>query len=342
MATMDVFKGDAFSMMSLLQAIENAEYTPQFLGSLGIFEDAPQRTRVVTVESRDNELALIQTSPIGAPPAQREKTSDKRKLRNFNTVRLAKSATIYADEIQGIRQFGSESELQQVQVEVSRRINQLQSDMELTWEKHRLGAVQGILLDADDTEIYDFFDEFDVAQPTEVTFDFSALNAGEVRAKIESEIVRPMIRASKGAITTGSRIQALVGDQFWDEFVNHEEVRTTYLNYTAASELRNATAFSSFRYAGVDWVNYRGTDDNSTVAIPTDKVKLFPVNAPGLFKRALAPGEFMDVVNTSGVPVLPLVLPDPSGRNAFVTVELYSYPLHICTRPQVLFRAKRT
>lgn len=338
MASMDIFRGDAFSMLSLLQAIENADYNPQFLGSLGIFEDAPQRTRVVTVESRDNELALIQTSPIGAPPDQREK--DKRKLRNFNATRIAKASTIYADEVQNIRAFGSETELQQVQAEVARRINQLQADVELTWEHMRLGAVQGILTDADDSTIYNFFTEFGVAQPNEETFDFTSLNAGEVRPKIESTIVRPLIRAGKGAFIQGvSRIQALVGDEFWDAFVNHEEIRTTYLNYVAAAELRAGTAFSSFRFAGVDWMNYRGTDDNSTVAIATDEVKFFPVGAPGTFKVAWAPGEFMDVVNTPGVPVLPLTLPDPSGRNAFITVELYSYPLYLCTRPLMLRRA---
>ena len=339
MASMDVFKGDAFSMLSLLAAIENADYNPQFLGSLGLFEDAPQRLRTVMVESRANELALIQTSAIGAPPAEREKTTDKRKVRNFNTGRIAKASTILADEVQGIRAYGSETELMQVQAEVARRTNQLYGDVELTWEHMRLGAVQGILTDADDSTIYNFFDEFGVTQPTEVSFDFDALQAGEVRAKIESAIVRPMIRAAKGAFTTASRIQALVGDDFWDAFINHEEIRTTYLNYTAAAELRNGTAFSSFRYAGIDWMNYRGTDDNSTVAVAATKAKFFPVNAPGTFKVAWAPGEFFDVANTPGVPVLPLVLPDPSGRNAFATVELYSYPLYICTRPLTLYRA---
>lgn len=337
MASMDVFKGDAFSMMSLLQAMENVDYKPQYLGSLNLFEDAPQRTRVVTVESRDDSLALIQTSAIGAAPEERAK--DKRKLRNFNTTRLAKASTIYADEVQGIRAFGSESELAQVQQEVARRVQQLSNDLELTWEHMRLSAVQGILADADGSPIVNFFDEFDVTQPAEVSFAFGSLTDGQVRKKIEKEIVRPMVRASKGAMTTGSGIVALVGDDFWDLFVNHTEVRATYLASVAAADLRAPTVFQSFQYAGVTWINYRGTDDNTTVAIGTTKAKFFPSNAPGLFKVAWAPGEFMDVVNTPGVPRLPLVLPDPSGRNAFVTVELYSYPLYVCTRPLTLYRA---
>ena len=48
----------------------------------------------------------------------------------------------------------------------------------------------------------------------------------------------------------------------------------------------------------------------------------------------------MDAVGMPGTPMVPLVLPDPSGRQAFVAVELYSYPLMVCTRPGTLRRAQ--
>lgn len=333
MATMDIFRQDAFSMQSLLQALENVDYQPQFLGSLDLFEDEPQRVRAVSIEKRDNELKLIQTTPIGAPLPQLN--PDLRSLRMFQTPRIAKGSTLQADDIQGIRAFGTESELQQVQVEIARRLARLTADVELTWEHMRLGAIQGVLLDADGSVIYDYFDEFGLTPPDEIEIDFAALSAGELRPIIEG-IVRSIRRSAKGAVTTGTRIVALVGDDFWDALVNHEEVRTTYLNYQAAAALREATLYTTFRFAGVDWINYQGTDDNSTVAIATDEAKFFPVNAPGLFKVAWGPAEFLPRVNQPGVPILPLTLPDPSGREAFVTVEVYSYPLFICTRPQAL------
>jgi hypothetical protein len=339
MASMDVFRADAFSMDSLAAAIEHTDYQPQFLGSLDLFSDEPQSTRAVTVESRDNQLALIQTSPIGAPLP--ELSTDPRTLRTFNTVRIAKRSRVMADEVQGIRAFGSTTELQQVQELVARRLQRLVSDVELTHEHHRLGAVQGIVLDADGTTLVNYFTEFGVAQPAVVEFDFGMLEAGEVRPLIEGSITRPMIRAAKGAFVTGSRIIGLCGDDFWDGLVNHAEVRQSYLNWQAAMSLRDATAFGTFPYAGVDWVNYRGTDDNSTVAIGTADAKFF-IKAPGIFQVAWAPAEFMDTVNRPGVPLRPMVLPDPSGRNAFVDIEVYSYPLHICTRPKTLYRATLT
>ena len=36
-----------------------------------------------------------------------------------------------------------------------------------------------------------------------------------------------------------------------------------------------------------------------------------------------------------------MIVPDEK-RNAFVDVEVYSYPLYVCTTPGVLYRGKRT
>jgi hypothetical protein len=52
------------------------------------------------------------------------------------------------------------------------------------------------------------------------------------------------------------------------------------------------------RFGGIDWFNYRGSDDTGTIAIPHDKVKLFPRNANGVFRRANAPAENFTYANT--------------------------------------------
>jgi hypothetical protein len=337
MATMDVFKGDAFSMMSLLAAIKNVDYKPSFLGSLKLFNEAPQDTRVVAIESVDETLSLISTSVDGAPPAQLSAT--KRKLRNFQTVRLAKASTIKAAEVQNIRAFGSETELMQVQAEVASRLSRLVNDLELTLENHRLGAIQGIVVDADgSTEIVNFYTEFGVAQDSDDSINFTTIAVGSVRPYFEA-IRRSIIRSGKGLVTNDTKVYALVGDDYWDGLVNHSEVRQLYLNTMAAQEaLGKPTAFGTFTFAGITFVNYRGTDDNSTVAIGAKNAKFF-CDAPGLFQVAWGRGEFIDAP-PKGVPQLPLVLPDPSGRNAFVSVEIYSYPLYVCTRPGTLRRAQ--
>lgn len=336
MAGMDVFAHDGFTTMSMLGTVDKLPYVPQFLGSLNLFSSQPQDTRLVTIESRDNALTLIKTSADGAPPEQAA-NENPRELRSFRTVRLAKADKLQASEISGIRAFGTMSELEQVQERIARKQARLRQDMELTHEFHRLGAIQGVVLDADGSTLVNYNTAFGTAAPASVPFDFEAADPGDFRAAVEGSIVRPLVRAGGGTFIPGmSYVMALCGDAFWDAMINCEEVRATYLATQQAADLRKATAYGTFTYAGVTWVNYRGTDDNSTVAVNTNQARFFPVAAPGVFQVAWGPGEFLDVVNQPGVPVLPKVLPDPSGRQAFVNVELYSYPLFVCTRPLML------
>src|SRR5690606_33689639 len=119
-------------------------YVPQFLGTLNLFDPMPVQTRDIWVDRRGATLALIPSSPVGAPPT--ELTRDSRDAVPLKTTRLAKGFTIYAEEVQGIRAFGSQSELQSVQGEYLRRLARVRNDMELTHEYHRLGALQGLLL----------------------------------------------------------------------------------------------------------------------------------------------------------------------------------------------------
>jgi hypothetical protein len=343
MPTLDVFNSDAFSCRSLTAAIESVPYQPQMLGNLGIFDAMPVRTDLIEVESRDGVLTLIQTDQRGAPPVNR--TTEKRKVRGFKTVRLAKQDKLFASELQGIRAFGSESELMQVQAEIMRRYagpTGILRDLELTWENHRLGAVQGVVLDADGSTITNWFTEFGVTQDAEIDFDLdnAAPASGAVR-KLCNTVVRQMQRAAKGAWTSSTRIMGICGDAFWDDLTAHSEVRQTYLNTQQAAALREGIAWETFNYGGITWTNYRGTDDGSTIAVGTDKAKFFPVGAPGVFQVAMSPGESFDVVNTPGRPVYGMIVPD-RDRNMFASIEAYSYPLYICTRPLMLQRGKRT
>ena len=341
MAAMDIFNNSAFSMTSLTGAISKVGYKPQLLGSLGIFEPMPVRTRTVFVDRREGKMVLIGTSPVGAPP--KELQVDPRNAVPLKTTRLAEGFTLYAEEVQGIRAFGSDSEFAQVQAEYLKRMASVRDDMDLTHEFHRLGALQGLLLDADGTSvIYNYFTEFGVAAPTVIDFDLdnAAPAKGALRKKC-AEVIRGMARSSAGAFTPATTVHALVGDAFYDDLISHSEVEKTYLNWQAAADLRQDRSFEAFTFGGITWHNYRGTDDNSTVAIAPDEAKFFPVGAKDVFKKAMAPAEFGPYVNTLGQDTYAMNIPD-RDRQAWTRGELYSYPLYFCQRPDVLRTGKRT
>lgn len=350
MADMNIFSGDAFSMIEMADAFERTPYQPGFLGSLGIFAPMPIRTEEFWVEERNGTLSLIQTSERYQAP--KVKNGSKRKARAFKTSRIAEQDVLQAGEVQNIRAFGSSSELQEVQNEVARRMNGsdgLRADVELTFENMRLGAIQGIVTDADASTIYNWFTEFGIVQPTEIDFDLDNASpaSGAVRTKC-NEVIRGITRALGGAGIPGqTRVVALCGDTFWDQLTAHPEVRATFLNMQDAPLLRTGLRidgdnFGVFDYGNITWINYRGTDDGTTVAVGTTKAKFFPIRTKGIFKQVMAPAEFMPFVNTPGKVWYPMVLPDPSGRQAFVNLEAYAYTCFVCTRPEVLYRARNT
>lgn len=416
MATLDVFHQDPFRTITLTAAIEKVPYLPDGLEAMKIFEDKPIRTEELWVEQRQGQLVLVPFSDRGAPGTQR--TTELRNARPFKVPRIRMEDTITARELMGIRQFGSETELMQVQQETMRRFvgpTGLRANLRYTQEFHRLAAVQGLLLDATGAVKYNWFNEFGITPNAEVPFNLLAKTAGTLRP-LAASIARAMKRKSQGAWTASTRIQALCGDAFWDALSTHPDVTATYLNWYAAVALRGGLAFESMPFADIEWLNYRGSDDTivlscaavngedtitvtpaslvdllangwnasgpglasgtevsgtnsetgvitlsndftgttgtysfnfgdgvsetgaGAIGIPSNKAIFFPKGAPGVFQRALSPGDAMEFLGTLGKPEYARVIPD-RDRNEWVKLELDNYPLHICTRPEMLFTA---
>lgn len=333
MATLDAFNSDLFSLTSLSGKVDKLDYVPGLIGSLGIFEATPVRTRTVWVDRRSGEVNLIQTSANGAPPE--ELARDSRSAVPLKAVRLAKGATIYADEIASWRAFDTESEQTVVMTEYARRMERVRQDMEYTHEKHRLGALQGILLDADGSTIYNYATEFGESIPAATSFELD-VNTTDVRG-ICNALVRSVARAAKGAWVEGrTQLHALAGDAFYDALINHPQVVDTYKNWSAAADLRQGTAFGAFTYGGITFHNYRGSDDNTEIAINTNQAKFFPVGAVDVFKHVMAPAdEFIPYVGAPGQNIYSMNIRD-KDRDAWVRNEQYSYPLFICQRPGLL------
>ncbi len=334
MSVLDVFNGDAFSVTSLTEAVDRFSYTPQFLGSIpGLFVPKPVRTTSVWIETRDYTPTLLQTSPRGSAPKQT--SGDERGAKAFKTTRLADASRIWADEIQGIRAFGQENAVKDLQLEVGRRQMKIKQNFELTKEHMRLGAIQGVVLDADGSTIYNWFDEFGQNPNAAYDFIFSGTPVEGAYRVLCNQINRSTKRALKGLGGNGVEVHSLAGDEFWDAFISSPEVRHTYQAQMAIA-LQNQVggAFETFRFGNIIWHNYRGTDDNSTVAIPTAGVRFFPVGAE-IFPVAQSPAERFEFVNTPGQETYSWIVTD-RDRDMWADVEEYSYPLHVCIMPQAL------
>jgi len=342
MAHIDVFNADPFSMAELTGVVNKMPRVPTLLGDMGLFTPKSIRTEIASFDQNAGSIGLIQTSARGAPLDGR--TRDVRTMRHISAPRIAKSDSLTASELANLRAFGTESELAVVQTEVAARMAGLVSDVNLTWENMRLGAIQGIVTDADASTIYSLYTLFDVTQQTEVDFDLDNASpaSGALRLKCSAMVRACRRAAANGWIRGRTYLAALCDDTFWDQLIAHTEVRATYLNQIAAAELRGDASSGVLDFGGIKFMHYDGTDDNTTVKVPTGTAKFFPVDTAGDFYQAvLTPGEFFPTINQPGQPLYALTIPD-RDREAFVQLEVYSYPLFICTRPGALGRARNT
>lgn len=336
MSILNIFRNDAFSEVALTTQVERIPHLPQTLSDMGLFTPNPIRTTALAVEERNGVLSLVPMSQRGQP-TNAERTTERRKMRYFDVPRIFKGDTIHSHELQNIREFGTESVLMQVQTEVARRLagpTGILTHLDYTEEFQQLAAVQGRLLDSDGSVWYDWFDEFEFAKPAEIAFNLDA-NVEYTLRPIINQLTRSMARSAQGAFTTSTSVVALCGDSFYDKFTTHVDVEKTFKNWSDATDLRQGGAFQSFAFGGVEWLNYRGSDDNAEIKIPDDKVKFFPKGAPGVFEKAMAPGESFEWINTPGKEryVVPIFDRD---RNSWWRMEAYEYPLYICKRPEVL------
>jgi hypothetical protein len=341
MLAMNVFTQDAFSAASLTAAVDKIDYVPDQLSAIpGLFEMDPVRTDVIWIEERSTGSVILPFSPRGTPPHQ--VSGDIRKARSFQTLRYGDASRITASELFAIRQFGSEVDLKTLQSEVARRQKKILLNNQLTKEYHKLNCVtQAKVLDSDGSTVYNWATEFGQSIPSEIAFDLTAASpaSGAVRRKCTA--VRRAINIALKGVGVAREIVGLCGDTFWDDLVANVEVVNTYVNWAAAADLRNGFAkeWQAFRYGDITFINYRSTDDGTTVGINTDKVKFFPTGA-GIFRWAMSPGESFSDLGTMGQDSYSRMVID-KDRDSWADVEVFSYPLPVCTMPSALHQGRR-
>lgn len=249
----------------------------------------------------------------------------RRQLIPFNTVHLPERFTIKADEIQGIRAFGSRTELQSVQDVVNKRLAKARRQLDATHEFQRMGALNGQVLDADGkTVLLDIYKTFGV-QRKKLPM---GLGNPDTELRVRAGEALDMQEEALGSITsTGSR--AFCGKNFWNKLIVHKSVKDTYLNTMQAAALRG-DARESFEFGGIVWERYRGKVAGISF-VHDDKALLIPEGVPDLYISSFAPADYMETVNTQGIPYYSKIEPLPFNKG--VAGEAQSNPLHLCTRP---------
>ncbi len=326
------FNNPAFSMAALTTAINIIPNRYGRIESLGLMPAKPVRTRQIIVEERNGVLNLLPTLPPGSPGTVGVR--GKRALRSFVIPHIPHDDVVLPEETQGIRAFGSESETEAVAGVIARHLETMRNKHAITLEHLRMGALKGVILDADGSVLYDLFDEFDIEQKT-ISF-----KLGNPDTKVKTKCIETLAVIEenlKGEFMTGAH--CLCSQEFFAGLTGHRNDKKAFENWQQGAILINDVR-RGFTFGGITFEEYRGqaTDAGGNVRrfIAPGEAHVFPIGTIDTFGTYFAPADFNETVNTLGQPVYAKQEPRKFDRGTDLHTQ--SNPLPMCHRPGVLVK----
>lgn len=327
MLSLDVFNTDPFGLVELTKVINDTPYTPGRVSELGWFRESGISTTVAMIEQKGRVLSLVPNAPRGQTGTV--KNGDKAKVMPVLTTHLPQAWSILADEVQNIRAFGSTSELKMLQDEVRDRLAKCRSDLDVTIEFQRLGALKGKILNSDLSEILDLFTLMGTSQLTHAM----ALATGTT--KVRNKIIEARRKSEKelgGRAYTGHR--GLCSAGFFDALVSSDAAAKAYDRWQDGEALR-ADVRTGFKFGDVIWEEYRGTVGGVDFIADGDAY-LVPEGIPNFMNTYFAPADYMDTVNTKGLPYY--ARQERMEMDRGIKGETQSNPIHIVEVPSAIIR----
>ena len=330
------FDVDGFNMTSLCAAVNILPNMYGRVGQLGLFTPDGITTRTCVVEEQNGVLNLIKTQPVGSQGNYNK--LGKRTVRSFVVPHIPLPDKIMPEEFQGVRAFGQTSVMEQLSLIMQKHLQAGKNKFAITVEHLRMGALKGIILDADASELYNLYTEFGISAETQdFVLDSDATDvAGKCRG-----VLRHIEDNLKGEVMSG--VRALVSQEFFDALISHPEVEKYYQNHVAALQLVAGGAADprkGFSFNGITFEEYRGVatdeDGNSRRFIAANEGHVFPEGTMNTFKTVYAPGNFIETANTPGLELYAKQATEKMGR--WVDLWMESNPLPLCLRPAVLVK----
>ena len=226
------FSHPAFNMTELTAAINLLPNNFGKVGALELFSSKSVRFRSIAIEERNGVLSLLPTQLPGAPGTVGKRA--KRKMRTFSIPHIPHDDVVLPEEVQGIRAFGTDNQMQAIASVITDHLQAMRNKHAITLEHLRMGALKGIILDADGTELINLYNEFEIT-PKVVSFGLGTANTDIKRKCLE--VVRHIEENLNGGYMDG--IHALVSPEFFDALTSHTKVKEAYERWQDGAALRS-------------------------------------------------------------------------------------------------------
>jgi len=333
------FDVDAFGAVELTKAINILPNNYGLLEKRNVFPERGVMSRTVLIEEQNGVLSLLPTMPVGSKGTQNKQ--GKRKMRSLVIPHIPMDDSIMPEEYAGVREFGSAAGLKTLASIMNQHLQTGRNKFGITLEYLRIGALKGLILDADASELYNLYTEFGI---TAKTINFALTTPGTNVMDKCRELIRHVEDNALGEVFAGVRV--LVSEEFFDAFIAHANVEKFWVNHLKAVEFAegNSDPRKGFRFGGLIFEEYRGkaTDGNGTTRrfIAEAEGHAYPTGTMNAFETVLAPGDFLETTNQLGQ----LLYAKQEARkfNRGIDIHMQSNPLPICYRPGMLVKVTKS
>lgn len=323
-----------FTAVALTASINNMPFVPGQVGATGIFDPEGVATTVIRIEEQDGQLHIIEPSARGGPG--QTVGDDDRATIPFDIDHFEINDAVKVDEVQGVRQFGSDDDLETIQNRIDTKLARHARSLDATLEHQRIGAIKGVVVSGKGRVLHNLYNRFEIAVPAPISLGLASDVKG-IATNIKSEVV---YRVEDELDAPYERIHAMCGRDLHDALWEQKEVRESFLAENAGYQLRDG-APDVFRVGRVTFERYR-TGRKATAAnggsgfIAADEAQVFPVGVPDLFITRFAPADLEGTVNTIGLPRYAHQYPMANGKGRHLDVQMNA--ISLCTQPKVLRR----
>lgn len=333
MEIQDALDSGKFTVKSLTASINNADVPNTRLAELGWFQERGIRTTTADIEYKDGQIILVPEKERGADGTRMD--DRERNVLTFKAIHLPMEGSILADDIQNVRAFGSEDELEDLDTLITEKHEDHRMSLDATLEHLRMGAIVGKILGANGNVIENLFTKFGIT-PAYDTIDFTSPTT--LRTQL-LDVKRKSEKAQKGI--KARRYRGLCSAAFFDQLLENEGFKEAFDRYQNGAALRDDVR------GGVSWNNviweeldevfagkkyFGDREDVEAVLVPEDK--------PGLFVTRFAPANYNETVNTMGLPYYSRAEAMRMGKG--VDIESQSNVINVCTSPLAVRRLKMT
>ena len=287
-----------FDCTEMTAAVNKLPARPFFFKPL--FEVKGVKTTTVSLDIRKGRIVLIGDSERNTAPESLAGRGAKREWKHLSCAHLAQMDTLAPEDLQDVRAFGSTEPISVAAV-YNDKMQQLKDNLAATMEFHRLGAIKGVVLDADGTTVlHDIFNTFGATKKT-LDISFPKTAADDANPILTSILkAKRHVEAAMGG-TPFDHIECIIGSDAYDMLTSHKLVREYFERWLSNRENfgNNDYRKRGFPYGGLTFVERSDVVGGQTM-VAAKKGHVYPVG-PGIFKQYHAPADWMETVNTIGL-----------------------------------------